>query len=42
MPARVRYQARVDLCGAGQENILAEAPDEQSDVGEVPARGPVE
>jgi hypothetical protein len=35
-------KARVDLCGAGQENILAEAPGEQSYVGEVPGRGPVE
>jgi hypothetical protein len=35
-------KARVDLCGAGQQNILAEAPGEQSYVGEVPGRGPVE
>ena len=35
-------KARVDLCGAGQQNVLAEAPGEQLHVGEVPCRGPVE
>jgi len=28
MPARPDIKARVDLCGAGQQNILAEAPGE--------------
>ena len=36
MPARPDIKARVDLCGAGKENILAEAPGEQSHAGEVP------
>lgn len=35
-------KAHVDLCGAGQEDILAEAPGEQEYVGEAPCRGPVE
>ena len=43
MLARVPdIKACVDLCGAGQENILAQAPGEQSYVGEVPGCGPVE
>jgi hypothetical protein len=41
-PPSPNREVQTALCGAGQENILAEAPGEQSHVGEVPARGPVE
>jgi len=36
------FKARVDLCGAVQRYVLAEAPGEQSYVGKVPGRGSVE